>query len=413
MYTVDFSSNYPIVQAKNAMLQAPNFMSWGKFMSWNTPGKKAVNPSGGIEASPVKNAPIVIQRELSKKAGTKIEIPIFRRLINLPKLGNQQLSGTGERPKINFAAVWIDEDRHAVLTREGNLSYQVMKEYGIPEWAKGALQTHYAEWCNFAEIPSAVYKGLSYNVLNSGIFANDANVAVRPHPHIYIAGGSKVGYSGGYPGTSGYASAVATAINAVGNTHVLTGSLLRALNADDQIRRIPYLTTKDNVPYRILLLHPYGMAQLRNDEDLKKLFNSVFVQQMAKENPTLTGMQLFYEGWAIFDFGNAIWPVSSDGSTTTWGPTITNLTSFNSYSSSDKFAAIILGDNALFQATGWDMRWTGETRDHNHIEEIGYTLGFGFSRGDFWNRDDGTTGQYVINDGSALLIHYAEVPKLA
>jgi hypothetical protein len=396
------------------MLQAPDFMAWGKFMKWNTPGKRAVDVNGGILPAPVKNAPIVVQRDLQKKGGSKIEIPLFRRLTQKPKLGNEQLSGLGERPKINFGQVWIDEDRHAVVTKEGNMSYQVMKEYGIPEWAKGALQTHWAEWCNFVEIPNAFYKGISYNVLNSGLFANDANVAVRSHPHIYLAGAGKVAYTSAYPGNSGYETAVATAIDGVGETNILTANLLRSLNADDTIRRIPYLTTKDNVPYRILAVHPYGMAQLRNDTDLKTLFNSAFVQQIARENPILTGMHLFYEGWAIFDFGNAIWPVATSGGSPVWGPsTVTDLTTFNSFSAYSKFAAIILGDNALFHATGWDMKWTGETRDHNHVEEIGYTIGSGFARGDFWNREDGSTGQYLVNDGSAILIHYAAVPTLA
>ena len=413
-YTVDFSAHYPRVQAALAQLQAPQYMAWGKFMNWTTPGKKAVIPNGSIEPQAVKNSPIVVQRELSKEAGTKIEIPMFRRLINKPQLGDAQLSGKEESIKINFAKVYIDEIRHAALVRQGKLSQQVLKEYGIPEWARASLQGHYAEWLNFCEIPSTFYNRFNYTVLNSGTYTNDTNVTALPHPHIYCAGaGSKVSYSGGYPGTAGYTTAVAAAIAAVGMSHTLSAGFLRALNADDQIRKIPYLTTKEGVPFRILATHPYALTGLRNDTELKSLFNSAFIAQMVKDNPILTGMQLFYEGWAIFDFGNAIWPVSSTGSVTTWGPTITDLTSFANYETATLFASIVLGDNALFHATGWDMQWNGETRDYKHVEGLGYSAGLGFSLGTFWNREEGTTGQYQNTDGSAIIVSYAPKPPLA
>lgn len=411
-FSHDFSANYPVVQAIRAMFEAPNYMFWGKFMKYNTTKKKAVIPHGSIQPARISNSPIVVQRELEKRAGTKIEIPMFRRLKEIGKKGNEQLSGLGERRHVNFVGVWINEMRHAEVVKEGNMMYQVTKKYGIPETSKRALMAHWAERSNYMEIPYAMYRGLSYSVLNDTvIFANDTNVAARSHPHIFTAGQGKMSYAAGYPGNAGYEATVATAIDAIGPGNVLSASLLKAMNADDQIRRIPYLTTKDGRTFRVLVVDPYGMAALRNDADIKALANAVFVQNLARENPMLTGMEIFYEGWAIFDGGHAIYPISTESSLPVYGPeTITNLDSYNDYTSYSKFAAMILGDNALFRATGWDLRWTGESRDHNHIEEVGYTIGDGFARADFWNRDDGTTGQYLINDTSALLFYYATPP---
>lgn len=413
-FSHDFSANYPRVQAKRAMFQALNYMFWGKFMKYNTGDKKAVTPHGSIKPARISNAVIVVQRELERLAGTKIEIPTFRQLKEIGKKGNEQLSGLGEKRKINFAGVWINEMRHAEVVKEGNMMAQITKKYGIPGSSKLALMMHWARRSAFMEIPYAFYKGLSYSVLeDTEIFANDANVAARSHPHIYTVGGEKVSYTAGYPGNAGYEASVATAFDAIGAGNVLGASVLKGLNAEYQIRRIPYLTTKNGMSYRILVVDPYGMAALRNDPDIKAMVNSVFVQNLAKENPMLTGMQLFYEGWAIFDGGNSVYPIGTSANLPTYGPeTITDLDSYNDYSAYYKYGAMILGDNALFRATGWDMKWTGESRDHDHIEEVGYSIGDGFSRNDSWNRDDGTTGQYVINDNSALLGYYATKPVI-
>jgi len=134
-------------------------------------------------------------------------------------------------------------------------------------------------------------------------------------------------------------------------------------------------------------------------------------QDYAKNNPLLVGCKYIYEGFAIFVNPVSVFQVSSDGSTATFGPsTISNLDSFESYSTATAFAAMLLGDNALFKGTAEMYEYRKRTDDYGEVEGIIWRAVEGWSRGDFWNRDDGTTGQYLINESSALLITKASKP---
>ena len=66
----------------------------------------------------------------------------------------------------------------------------------------------------------------------------------------------------------------------------------------------------------------------------------------------------------------------------------------------------------MFKATGQPMEFKKRVDDYDEIMGIAYRTVEGYSRADYWNEDDGTRGQYLKNDGSALLITYAEAPSL-
>ena len=420
-FSHDFSANYPIVKAQgiNTQFQLPQYMFWGRWMKkYTTLGKKAVVPNGSIPVNEVVNSPFVMHRELEKQAGDNIEIPIFREFKEIGKKGDEQLFNRTEERYLNFARVYINELRHGEKVRQGNMNTQRLKKYGIPESSRTGLGMQLAKRLNFLEIPYALYLKHSFSVLtDTKMFGNDANVARVSHPNFYVVGDGKVSYSSGYPGTAGYEGEVATALDTLDATKVISGSYLRALNADDQIRKIPYFVTKNGTKFRLLLLDPYGMAALRDDADIKAMNRTGFVDSMITKNPELTGMELFYEGWAIYDAGHAVYPLQTSGGIPLYGPTatadtFTNLDDFKSYSAYNKFGGIIIGDNAIAEASGWDLKWTGEMWDHEHIKEIGYSIGIGFSRPDYMNEDDGTTGQYLINDTSAIVAYFASVPTL-
>jgi hypothetical protein len=415
LFSIDFSANKPLIQAKRAMFEAFSYMFWGKWMKWTTPDKAPITPNGAMKAGTVDNSPIVAQREFMNQSNPVNEmwIPTFRDLVGLGQTARESLTGMEEERKINFAKVRIEQIRHGEVVKQGKFEAHLLAKYGIPESSRMALTRQFQRRTNFLEIPTAIYKGISYNVLSGGRYVNDATVKTVSHPNFYVVGSGRVSQAAAaYPGTAAYETNVAAAVAGLTPAHVLSAAFLAALNADDNIRRIPYLYTKEGKPFRVLVVHPYGMASLRNDPDLKSLFNNVFVANLAKENPMLTGAELYYEGWAVFDGGNAIWPLSSDGSAITYGPTVTNLDSFNSYAGETAFGALVLGDNALFHGLAWDMEWTGEKRDHGQIESIGYTIGNGFARNDSYNLDDGAAGQYLINHGSAVVAHYGAVPTL-
>ena len=414
LQSIDFSGNQARVDAALIPFDALNYMFWGKWVKWNTVKAKAVDPHGGILAQPVANSPIVAQRNLRDNNGNLakyVEMPMFRQLVEMPRLGTQQLSGEEEERKINFNRIYVDAVRHGEKVRQGRLTKEMVKGYQIEPTSRSALLMHYARFSNFAQIPSALYKGFSYNVLNSGTWASDANVKVNSHPNFFTTAGGRVAWGTDYPGTAGYETNVATAVEALGLTHKLSLGFLTELASEDAIRRIPKLITKNGDPFLIFVAHPLVFKDLQKDPEYRAWANNVFVSQLAKENSQLANCAIYGAGFAVFDGGNAVYPLSASGGAITYGPTVANLNSFDNYSSYNKFGNFILGDNAIGKALAWDMEFTGEIRDHGDIETVGYTVGEGYARNQYINRDDGTEGQYLICDTSAIVACYADQPS--
>jgi len=399
IYDVAFSGNQFQLLARKMYFQAAKFMFWGRFKAFNTKGGM-VDPE---KSRQVFNSPIVVHQELNKLPGNQLQVPMLRRLVNLPKYGRTQLSGHEEEQKVNHLAVYIDIIRHAVKTKESSLTDQILKSYNLVQQAEPQLRQYFAELQNFMEIPAAIYKGKSLNVLGGEAAST---LAAWSHPHIYVAGSGKVSSSGVYPGTTAYENAVATAIDNVGVSHVFNTDFLNALKAEPQIRKIPMLATVEGESYRVIIAHQWQIKDLQEDSKFQQVVAQTAAEKFAKNNPMLIGCKWFWNGWAIFDAGEAIWPVTTSSSLPVWGPSsaASDITSYQDWSGYEVFGAIILGDNAIAEASGKPLEFIGETRDYKEVEGVGFRTLVGWARADFWNNDEGSTGQYLVNDTSAIAI---------
>jgi len=407
-YGHTFSGNFPKVMFRKAFLQAVKAGFWGKFGKFTTPNMKPVSPKN--TPNPV-SAPIVIQHELEKQKGDMLEIPIHRNLNDLPRLGDQQAKDHEERQTVNFAHVPIELWRHGALPVDGSMS-KLRNEVDLVKFAKPALQNHYVRTSEYLGATYSLLYGYSYNTITSGAFAAETYHGISTlHPHIFTAGSGKVGYGSGYPGNAGYETLVATDVAAVGAADVFDTNFLDALKADDTIQKIKPIVMNDGNPMRLLVIHPYQAYTLSQDTKFRELVASTMAQAYAKDNPLLIGCKYVYEGFAIFVSDTAVQQCSSDGTTATFGPsTITNLDSFESYTSATMFAAFVIGDNALFKGIGGSYEYRKRTDDYGEVEGIIWRAIEGYSRADFWNRDDGTTGQYLINESSAILVTAGAAP---
>jgi len=408
LYDHDFSGNYPVVAAQKMVFETLKEFFWGPFAKFNTPKESPISKNN--RPRPI-NSPIVIHWELTRKSGDIIEIPMHRQLKQLPQTGKQQLAGHEERPNINFALAAIMLQRHAELPKDSDLSEHSQKDMRLIENARPALMSHYARSEEYLGASYAMYYGWSWGVLNDNWFSGETKIAASSHPHIYVAGSGKVGYGGGYPGTAGYETAVAAAIAGVGATDVMDAAFLQALKADPQVRKIPPIMIKNGNPLRLLVCHPWQIVTLENDSTFRGVVEKAMVQQLAKDNPFLIAAKYIYAGFAIFESDTAVWPCR-DNSGPEFGPgTISDLDSFEDYSSDTVFAAMVLGSNALFKAMGSPMAFKRRTDDYGQLHGVAYQIIHGYSRSDFWNRDDGSTGQYLKNDRSCLAITYAAAPS--
>jgi hypothetical protein len=407
-----FTGNDEIKLANKMNFETLKRTFWNKWLGYTSNEGRMVRVGNGVLPM-TTSAPVVVHRELISQGGDVLKVPMLRKLDNLPKFGNSQLKGFEEKQAVSWMYCAVDNVRHAVLQQEGAMSAQTTKGMKLLENSKPQLSNHFARWLN-ANLTYAMYSGHSYNILvGSGRYASHSKIEVISHPHFFTAGAGKVSYSAGNPSTAGYETSVGTAITNLGVTNVFDMDLISSLQTNEYVRNIEPIIAKDGTLYRLLLAHSWQIKQLEDDSNFKSLANSAFVQQMAKDNPYIAGAKYFVHGFAIFENDTAVWPLTTASGLPVYGPsTVTNLSSFETYSTGTKFGAMILGQNALAYSQGSGMRFVGESDDYGARVGLGYEIIDGAARNDFFNHDDGTLGEAkkLINQSSAIVGTYSPNP---
>ncbi len=406
-----FSGNQAVILANLMKFESLDMHIWGRLSKFNTPDGKPVSPSRLPE---VTDAVVTIQNELSRKQGDTLKIPTHRLLDNFPTVGKDQLAGFEEEPKINHVVVPIDIVRHAEKPQDGIMSTQTTKDYQLLKNTKPALLRHYSTVEEYQGNTHAMYNGFSRNVLQSSRFTGHATITAISHPHVYVAGYGKVGYgSVDYPGTAAYETEIGTRISGIGASHIFDTDFLRGMKAHRNIMRIPPVIMKDGNKLRLIFAHSYQIAQLESDTLFNQSAATIYAQGAKAENPMLYGVRYVWAGFAIFETDTAVWPVTVSGGDPVWGVTTpTKLSHYTAYSTYNKFAGFVLGPGALYKAFGTKLEFKRREDDYGEIIGIAYRSTEGYARGDSWNDDDETRGQFLINDGSALFVTFAAAPAM-
>jgi len=419
VYTRAFTGNQAVILAKQMQFEQTFRSFWGKMSKFTTPNGIPVRP--GEEPNPVES-PIVVQHELASRMGDTMKIPLVRALTGRPRYGREELSGNEEEIKFNHAIVPVDIFRHAAKTQEGRMMYQRTKEYQIAKRAKTLLSGHYGMSLELLMHSYAVYYGFSQNIIhpNNTDYSGNTDVKKISCPNVFMIGQGAIAVSStNYPSTAGWETDLGAALDNVGETDTLSVGALRALKAQQIIQRLRPLGLKNGNQYWIMVAHPYMIADLEADDNFNRTASAAYVANMVKDNPLLVGCKYECEGFLIYPSDTACWPVRKNATSgkIEYGPedvdTFTNMqTSFRNYVADEKFAAIILGSNALFRGIVDSLVFIDETKDYRFVQGLGYETMEAVSRGDFWNFDDGTKGQYIVNDGVALLIGHATQPSM-
>lgn len=408
-----FTGNKPLMLASQMKWKSLGRHFWGKFAKFTAPGDQVtINP--GNDPQPTES-PVVLQHELERNQGDVMMIPCMRNLDGLPVYGKDQLEGREESQKMNFATIPIDLIRWGVKPVEGVMSEQTTKDYRLLQRAYPQLQRHYAEQEEFLQMTYGMYYGFSRNILLSSRFTgNSQNIKAISHPNIFIIGQGRVESSGVYCGTTAYENLVAAGIDAINSSNKMSVAVLDAMASDEQVRVTTPLIMKDSNPLWFWVMPPYMIRDLEADDKFRNMAASTLAQNYAKDNPFIVGAKYIQSGFAIFDSSTVCWPMSTATSLPVWGVTSpTGLSSYRSYSSYTSWASIIFGQNAIFKAYGRPLEFKKREADFGEIQAIAYRTIEGASRGDFWNEDDGTRGDAIVNDGSILVLGYAAKPSLA
>lgn len=426
VYERGFTGNKEIYKiAQSVFWEGLRSMIWHPFIGRTTPDGRMIKPMEDV-ASPVEN-PIVMHRELltgTRQQGSDIiRVPTIRRLRNMPKVGPEQLKDREEELKVNHMEVAVDTMRHAVKPRDGKMMDKRTGPLQLIRNSRPSLQAHYSESLEFLGPSYALYYGYSRNILVNSSWSGHSYVKTISHPNIFTIGGGRVAAgTTDYPSSAAYETAVSNAIANVGASDQITMSALRGLKAHPKIRRIKPLQMVGGQPVRLLFLHPYQLATLEADGEFQtsqaRIISST--ERLVSKNPMITAASYVTEGFAIFQSDTAVWPCRDSSGTPEFGPSGINAAAFSNdfdafedYTSDTVFAGFILGSNAVGMAVGSGLEFEERRDDYEHLVGVAWDIIIGFARGDSWNRDDGTLGQHVINDGSALLISYAPAPDIA
>lgn len=421
LYTRAFTGNKEVYKIEQRTFwQGIRSQFWGPFIGKTTPDGMMIKPLE-TSAQPVEN-PIAMHRQLITKMGDTLQIPTIRQLKGMPKRGNEQLKDQEERFFANHMEVPVDTMRHAALPYEGKIMRQTTKELDLVNKASMGLKGHFSRCMEYLGPSYALYYGYSHNILaGNPRWSSHSYIKTISHPHIFAPGisGGKVAYTTGNPSSAGYETDVENAVANISSSDIITAATLRALTKQPQIRRIKPLIMKNGKKLRCIVLHPFQLATLEEDSEFNQNTASMNASILAKDNPLLFAASYVYGGWAIFQSDTAVWPARVTSGTVEFGPTLINTTSyagnldtFEDYANDTVFAGLILGANAVGMGVASGMEFVRRMDDYDHLHGLGWDMILGFSRGDSWNRDDGTLGDTIINDGSALLLSYAPQPAL-
>jgi len=275
-------------------------------------GPEIMSPSGNI---------IDTADAFSSLGGTQIYIPVRNRLIQKAKLGDTDLTNTGEPPAFAFRQVQINQTGK-VYTPPVGMQLQKVKQW--TPWlindAREQLTTWNNEWFGMAQIQLSFYTGYSYDIVGP---VNEGGIgqAIVSHPNFYVAGYGRVawdptanggnggftgesissGTSGSRPGTAAYEALIEAALNGLVDQPQckMSVQLLRNLRVvASRDHKIAPLVTKNGTDFYLVCMDERQFIQLTQDPEYSSLLKSLHISKL-EDHPLASLTRIFIEGCAI------------------------------------------------------------------------------------------------------------------
>jgi hypothetical protein len=401
-----------------------------RFAQWIAPNY--IKNGGGSTADQVvaqgpngprwSGAPVETVDAFIQEGRTDMLIPIRAVLDGLPIFGDKALRGKEETAKYGFRPVKINRWRKGYTPPTG---YERQK---IKQWARQAIfsgSNQLMEWYqNFMPscILEAILAGYSQEIIAPVVNGGLGQARVS-HPNFFVAGSGEVGYAGGRPGTSGYESAVATALDGLTNvaSDKMTVAFIRNLVQEAPRKKIRPIVTKNGFPFYPVWIKDAQWNQLRQDPEFVTLAQSLTITDMAN-SPLGNGAMCYIDGAVIY-VDNMLWCAytnADDGNVTSgkveYGPRPTAAeraaghftgNAISTFDTGNKAVAILCGQSMLSLATGEEMSLKDDDEDYMNWQGLALdmikscvrnetydTLGLisGLSAGDFWENTSSLVG---------------------
>jgi N4-gp56 family major capsid protein len=336
-------------------------------------------------------------------------MPFLKPLQNRPKLGDDVVKGHEEQMRLWWTRGYLNQFRHAVEAKSGDMANQRLKLYRLVEQARPLLSDYWAKVKN-QMVFQAFYEGLSFPLSDSKDLYG-LGVKKRYHPNWYFNDGgslTSVGTTGGGKTTRRTTKTATNLDDANTNCDTgLTADILREFRTELQYLRIPQIVTKSGHSFWLLLVHPAQANKLKTETDFKSTFESAY-QRTMEDFPMIKGEMVigYYEGFLIIEE-----PVGIRG----WDATNNDLfgdleTSFDEFISptdvTANYNAIAVGKSAIGRAVGEALHFEFERDDYNNIEGVAGAEIDGFNRADFFaesNSGDSSGGAFERNSTGGVI----------
>lgn len=357
--------------------EAWNNTFWAKYagfvdISKDDNGNPIYKPSG---------KPIEMLKSFMTEGRDNMLIPMIRYLTGEPVFGDTVLKGTGEEMTLRWLRCYVNQVRHAVTQRSGQMSEQRAKLYKLYDQARPLLANYFSRYENM-DVFRTLYEGVSW-ALSKGSAYDGLGLVKRYHPNWYYASSASAVTA---VGTEKYFKTAAQLYNGSNGAVDLVNGFnfsvahLRALRTLCMKLKIPQIVTKNGYRFWMLLVHPDQLSLgLKTDSDYKAAVRAAYDGKM-REEPELQGVVDIIEGFAIFEDITGIRGYDTTNSNL-FGSTFSVATEPTTITSN--INAIVVGNQAIGKGIANDLHFTSEIDDHENVKEIGGAMLNGYNRADF------------------------------
>jgi hypothetical protein len=402
------------------------FSQFTAFIDYNL--YKETGALGTRKDSPKLNQSIIhmVNDFKSSKRGVKIDVPLSRPLTGTGRIGTASLSGHGERKKLLYLKCAINMMRHAMETRDNEMSDQVLPDQITTELknSAGELKDWFSRLMPF-EFMFSLTMGFSRNLFDSSY---GLGYSMKSHPNFYVQGDgqvlfkSSVGTHVAYTFDTGYETNIVTALATLADTesdHFSAQSIRNMVYyaRANRIQPIDY----QGIPVFPIFIHSAQARQLRQDEDWLRAQHDAAMR--GDKNQIFTGLLegYIYEGALIIidDTIPGIRISTSDGWDATYSTTgaSTGPQYFRSTFMDDPRdtaplkPALLVGQGAILAAEGLPFKLTQEKTDHDQEIEDGARMIYGAVRADIIDEDNFLgNGANTFYDNNSSLIYVTYSP---
>lgn len=407
----------PVVLSRLMELQQWREMSFGRWV-----GPEFIKAAGRNISTPVQptgpqwtGAPIEVHKEFVSVGKTDMDIPVRNILKGRPVFGDRPLKGTGEGAVVTYRSVPINYTRKAYDAPTG-MSEQIIKQYAdqLVSNANDQLKRWWSDY-HPGNFMLAMLAGYSYDLLSPATLGGRAKTTIS-HPNFYTAGGGKVGYGGGKPGSAGYETAVANALDGLTNVpeDKMTVALLRNLRVEANRLKITPIVVASGYKFFAVWISDAQWVQLQADPEYRELMKTG--QVPLDTNPLVTAAKFQLEGVCVYVdqslFGART--AASDATVTAtveYGPSPSVAERAEGHlignwienrDTNDRKVGLLVGESCMSVGIGKDMQMTEEIDDHGFVKEFGVNTIQSVVRSDIFDKDGkkGTAGDFDENTSS-------------